>query len=144
MSTAFEQVPDFRDRKGQTYRLWSLLALVLVGFLCGRRGLRAVYRSGRAAPVGQRLRLGFRRDKMPCHSALTETRRAVDANCLAALLGRAILRAASSNAPSRGCLPKRSAGVAEYCADRQSRPQARGQRKGQWVSETELPGSSPA
>jgi len=38
---AFKQVPDFRDRKGQTYRLWSLLALVLVGFLCGRRGLRA-------------------------------------------------------------------------------------------------------
>ena len=64
---AFKQVPDFRDRKGQTYRLWSLLALVLVGFLCGRRGLMAVYRMGRALPVRQRLRLGFRRDKMPCH-----------------------------------------------------------------------------
>jgi hypothetical protein len=46
---AFKQVPDFRDRKGQTYRLWSLLALVLAGFLCGRRGLRAVYRMGRAS-----------------------------------------------------------------------------------------------
>jgi DDE_Tnp_1-associated/Transposase DDE domain len=77
---AFKQVPDFRDRKGQTYRLWSLLALVLAGFLCGRRGLRAVYRMGRALPVGQRLRLGFRRDKMPCHSTLTETMRAVDAD----------------------------------------------------------------
>jgi DDE_Tnp_1-associated/Transposase DDE domain len=95
---AFKQVPDFRDRKGQTYRLWSLLALVLVGFLCGRRGLRAVYRMGRTLPVQQRLRLGFRRDKMPCHSTLTETMRAVDADCLAALLGRAVVR---ENTPSQ-------------------------------------------
>jgi hypothetical protein len=50
---ACKQVLDFRDSKGQTYRLWSLLAPVLVGFLCGRRGLSSVYRMGRALPVRQ-------------------------------------------------------------------------------------------
>jgi hypothetical protein len=89
---ALKKVPDFRGKRGQSYQLWSLLALVLVGFLCGRRGLMAVFRMGRALPVKQRLRLGFRRYKMPCHSTLTETMRAVDAESLAALLGRAILR----------------------------------------------------
>ena len=89
---ALKQVPDFREKRGQSYQLWSLLALVLVGFLCGRRGLMAVFRMGRALPVKQRLQLGFGRHKMPCHSTLTETMRAVDAETLAALLGRAIVR----------------------------------------------------
>jgi DDE_Tnp_1-associated/Transposase DDE domain len=89
---ALKQVPDFRQKRGQSYQLWSLLALILVGFLCGRRGLRAVFRMGRALPMKQRLQLGFRRHKMPCHSTLTETMRAVDADGLAELLGRAIVR----------------------------------------------------
>ena len=89
---ALKQVPDFRQKRGQSYQLWSLLALILVGFLCGRHGLRAVFRMGRALPVKQRLQLGFGRHKMPCHSTLTETMRAVDADGLAELLGRAIVR----------------------------------------------------
>lgn len=89
---ALKQVPDFRQKRGQSYQLWSLLGLILVGFLCGRRGLRAVFRMGRALPVKQRLQLGFGRHKMPCHSTLTETMRAVDADGLAELLGRAIVR----------------------------------------------------
>jgi len=89
---ALKQVPDFRQKRGQSYQLWSLLALILVGFLCGRRGLRAVFRMGRALPMKQRLQLGFGRYKMPCHSTLTETMRAVDADGLAELLGRAIVR----------------------------------------------------
>jgi hypothetical protein len=47
---------------------------------------------GRALPMKQRLQLGFGRHKMPCHSTLTETMRAVDADGLAELLGRAIVR----------------------------------------------------
>src|ERR1700739_3013812 len=89
---ALKQVPDFRHKRGQSYHLWSLLALVLVGFLCGRRGLRAVFRIGRSLPMKQRLQLGFGRTRMPCHSTLTETMRAVNADGLAALFGRAIVR----------------------------------------------------
>jgi len=35
----FAQVPDPRGGQGQDYRLWSLLSLIAVGFLCGRQGL---------------------------------------------------------------------------------------------------------
>jgi DDE_Tnp_1-associated len=62
---ALKQVPDFRQKRGQSYQLWSLLALILVGFLCGRHGLMAVFRMGRALPLKARLQLGFGRYKMP-------------------------------------------------------------------------------
>lgn len=84
------QVTDFRKKRGQSYELWALLALIVVGFLCGRQGLMAVHRMGRALPEEQRRQLGFRR-KMPCHATLTETIRAVDADELAVLLGRVVV-----------------------------------------------------
>jgi hypothetical protein len=120
---ALKQVPDFRHKRGQSYRLWSLLALVLVGFLCGRRGLRAVLRMGRSLPLKQRLQLGFGRNRMPCHSTLTETLRAVDADGLADLFGRAIVRDEAASKASRhiaidGKTPRGSKdenGDAEHC-----------------------------
>lgn len=81
------QVPDCRSKRGQSYALWALLGLIVVGFLCGRRGLMSVYRMGRSLTHDQRRQLGFRR-KMPCHATLTETIRAIDADALAAVLGR--------------------------------------------------------
>jgi hypothetical protein len=84
------QVADFRKKRGQSYDLWALLALIVVGFLCGRQGLMAVHRMGRSLTEDQRRRLGFRR-KMPCHATLTETIRAIDADELAALLGRVVV-----------------------------------------------------
>ena len=81
------QVPDHREKRGQSYDLWSILGLIVVGFLCGRRGLLSVCRMGRSLPEDQRRCLGFRR-KMPCHATLTETIRAIDADGLAAILGR--------------------------------------------------------
>lgn len=84
------QVTDFRKKRGQSYDLWSLLALIVVGFLCGRRGLLSVHRMGRSLNEEQRKKLGFKR-KMPCHATLTETMRDVDADELAMLLGRAVV-----------------------------------------------------
>lgn len=86
-----KEVPDFRQKRGQSYELWAILALITVGFLCGRQGLMSVYRMGRSLSEEQRRRLGFIR-KMPCHATLTETIRAVDADALAAVLGRVALR----------------------------------------------------
>jgi predicted transposase YbfD/YdcC len=51
----------------------------------------SVYRMGRSWSEEQRRRLGFIR-KMPCHATLTETIRAVDADALAASLGRVALK----------------------------------------------------
>ena len=44
-----QQVPDPRGKQGQDYTLWSILSLVIVGLLCGRRGLKAAFRLGVAS-----------------------------------------------------------------------------------------------
>ncbi len=82
------QVPDPRGKQGQDYALWSLLALIVVSFLCGRRGLMAAFRLGRSLTPRQCEALGFRKGKTPCHGTLTETVRAIEASALAATLGR--------------------------------------------------------
>ena len=87
LRTIFEQVPDPRGKQGQEYQLWSLLALVLVGFLCGRPGLMAVFRLGRKLTAQQRQELGFMRGTTPAHATLTETMRRIDGAALAAVLG---------------------------------------------------------
>lgn len=81
-----KQVPDPRGRKGRDYELWSILSLILLGFLCGRRGLLSVYHMGQRLTKEQRHALGFRR-RMPCHATLTETMRIIDADELADIFG---------------------------------------------------------
>jgi DDE_Tnp_1-associated/Transposase DDE domain len=81
-----KQVPDPRGRKGRDYELWSILSLILIGFLCGRRGLLSVYHMGQRLTKEQQRALGFRR-RMPCHATLTETMRIIDADKLADVLG---------------------------------------------------------
>lgn len=83
----FEQVPDPRGKQGQEYQLWSLLALILVGYLCGRPNLMAVFRMGRKFTTLQCQELGFMRGTMPAHATLTETMRKIDGAELAAVLG---------------------------------------------------------
>jgi hypothetical protein len=82
----FAQVPDPRGGQGQDYRLWSILSLITVGFLCGRRGLLAVFHLGRSLNARQRSALGFVKGVTPCHSTLTETMRMIDAAALAEAL----------------------------------------------------------
>lgn len=69
------KVPDPRGKQGQDYPLWALLNLVIVGFLCGRRGLLAVHRLGRSLTASQQKMLGFMNGRTPCHGTLTETLR---------------------------------------------------------------------
>jgi hypothetical protein len=40
LRAVLQQVPDPRGKQGQDYRLWSILSLIAVSLLCGRRGLR--------------------------------------------------------------------------------------------------------
>lgn len=91
LKSVLMQVPDFRKKRGQSYDLWAILGLIVVGFLCGRQGLMSVYRMGRSLTEEQRRQLGFRR-RMPCHATLTETIRAVDADRLATILGRVAIK----------------------------------------------------
>jgi predicted transposase YbfD/YdcC len=83
------QVPDPRGKQGQDYALWSLLALIVVSFLCGRRGVAAAFRLGRGLTADQRRALGFMKGTTPCHATLTETLRVIEASALAAVFGAA-------------------------------------------------------
>jgi predicted transposase YbfD/YdcC len=69
--------------------LWSILALIVVSILCGRRGMAAAFRLGRELKKRQRHALGFMKGTTPCHETLTETLRAIDARALAEALGAA-------------------------------------------------------
>ena len=58
LRAVLQQVPDPRGKQGQDYRLWSILSLIAVSLLCGRRGLQAVFFLGRSLNKRQRLALG--------------------------------------------------------------------------------------
>ena len=51
LKSVLREVPDPRGRQGRDYRLWSILGLILVSMLCGRRGIRAA--SGSTTPDEQ-------------------------------------------------------------------------------------------
>jgi len=41
-----ERVPDPRGLQGRDYALWSILALIVVSLLNGRKGMRAAFELG--------------------------------------------------------------------------------------------------
>jgi len=82
-----QQVPDPRGKQGQDYKLWSILSLIILSLLCGRRGMKAAFVLGRGLSRRQKAALGFVRGTSPCHATLTETMRVIDAQALADVLG---------------------------------------------------------
>jgi predicted transposase YbfD/YdcC len=91
LKAVLQKVNDPRGKQGQDYPLWAILNLIVVGFLCGKRGLMAVFRMGRSLNATQRSRLGFVDGRTPCHATLTETVRVLDPNELVMLLERVAL-----------------------------------------------------
>jgi DDE_Tnp_1-associated/Transposase DDE domain len=89
LRTVLQSVPDPRGKQGQDYFLWSILSLIVVSMLCGRRGCLAAFRLGRSLNKRQRKALGFTKGTTPCHATLTETLRAIDGRTLAQTLGAA-------------------------------------------------------
>ena len=87
VKTILRQVPDPRGKQGQDYMLWSILSLIVVSLLCGRRGMKAAFLLGRSLSRRQKAELGFIRGTTPCHATLTETLRVIDAQALADVLG---------------------------------------------------------
>ena len=91
LKTILRQVPDPRGKQGQDYMLWSILSLIVVSLLCGRRGMKAAFLLGRSLSRRQKAELGFIRGTTPCHATLTETLRVIDAQALADVLGALFL-----------------------------------------------------
>jgi hypothetical protein len=87
LKAILQRVPDPRGKQGQDYKLWSILGLIILSPLCGRRGMKAAFVLGRSLTRRQKARLGFVRGKSPCHATLTETLRVIDAQALADVLG---------------------------------------------------------
>ncbi len=67
---AFESVADVRSRRGQSYPLASVLALLALGILLGRRSLTAVARVNRDYHGGLAVLLGFKHNRTPTASNL--------------------------------------------------------------------------
>ena len=91
LKKVLERIPDPRGRQGRDYRLWSILGLILVSMLCGRRGMKAAFLLGRSLTHVQKRQLGFMRGHTPCHATLTETLRILDARAVADILGAVVL-----------------------------------------------------
>ena len=87
LKKVLERIPDPGGRQGRDYRLWSILGLILVSKLCGRRGMKAAFLLGRSLTRVQKRHLGFMRGQTPCHATLTETLRILDARAVTDILG---------------------------------------------------------
>lgn len=95
---ALGEVPDRRGRQGRQYALRSILGLSLAAMLAGANDLRAIYRWGRRLrPEALRL-FGIETGRAPCHATYHYFFRGLDADALAATLGRY----ARGDAPSGG------------------------------------------
>ena len=73
MKAILLQVADPRGKQGQDYRLWSILALIVVSLLCGRRGMKAAFLFGRSLTRRQQVGPGFRHGRTLSPAMLTET-----------------------------------------------------------------------
>jgi DDE_Tnp_1-associated/Transposase DDE domain len=68
---ALQQVPDSRSRRGRSYPLHAVLALLVLGMLLGRRSLAGMARLVPDYGGDLALLLGFPRRHTPCVSALS-------------------------------------------------------------------------
>jgi hypothetical protein len=82
------QIADRRGRKGRQYKLASLLGIAIAATLAGANDLRAIFRWGRRLkPEALRL-LGIDDGVAPCHATFHYFFKSLDADALAAALGK--------------------------------------------------------
>jgi len=74
----FDKIQDNRQKQGQRYKLQSILALVLIGYMHGYTSLARIYRFGKTLTKAQRKQLGFESKNTPSHPTITETMRRID------------------------------------------------------------------
>ena len=66
----FAEISDWRKARGMRYKLNSLLALLVLGILCGKKGARPISRWGQGLTTVQRKRLGIKEGRSPSPSTL--------------------------------------------------------------------------
>lgn len=78
----FEQLTDWRKRKGKVYQLASLFMLLLLGLICGKRGPTSIVRWFRKLPFEVRIRLRFPLGRCPAPVTLCRLLQDVDVAAL--------------------------------------------------------------
>lgn len=66
----FTEISDWRKARGKRYALHSLLVLLVLGLLCGKRGARSIARWSKGLAARQRKRLGFKDGWSPSPATL--------------------------------------------------------------------------
>jgi hypothetical protein len=84
---AFASVPDVRSRRGQSYPLASVLGLLALGILLGRRSLNGIARLDRDYRGGFARLLGFKHDRTPTASNLGRILKRLDVAAFERALG---------------------------------------------------------
>lgn len=77
-----ETVKSKTSLKGRTYKISSIIALIILGTLCGQNSIKSIARFGERLTKPQRKKLGYT-DSMPSSSTLYYTLKAVDSDDLA-------------------------------------------------------------
>ena len=85
---ALVEVPDRRGRKGRQYKLPSLLGISIAAMLAGANDLIAIFRWGRRLQPEALSLLGIDDGTSPCHSTFHYFFQSLDADALAAALGK--------------------------------------------------------
>jgi len=81
-------IVDRRGRKGRQYKLPSLLGIAIAAMLAGANDLRAIFRWGRRLKPEALKLFGIEDGVAPCHATFHYFFKSLDADALAAALGR--------------------------------------------------------
>ena len=81
------EVPDPRNNKGKRHPLVSILALVVIGLMCGHNGYTSIATWARSQPALAKA-LGFTHKKTPCAATIHNLLRRLDVVALEATLGK--------------------------------------------------------
>jgi hypothetical protein len=81
-------IEDRRGRKGRQYRLPSLLGIAIAAMLAGANDLMAIFRWGRRLKPEALKLFGIEDGAAPCHATFHYFFKSLDADALAAALGR--------------------------------------------------------
>lgn len=84
-------IEDRRGRKGRQYRLESLLGIAIAAMLAGANDLIAIFRWGRRLKPEALALLGINDGVAPCHATFHYFFKSLDADALAAALGKFVL-----------------------------------------------------
>ena len=79
------EVPDPRNKKGKRHPLKSILALVVIGLMCGHNGWTSIATWARSQPALAKV-LGFTYKKTPCAATIHNLLKKLDVVALEATL----------------------------------------------------------